>query len=301
MSTILSTFLTLFLLTVPARAQETAAPKASWKIAAKRLRKAGLKKGFIAVLKKNYDAGPFLEVLELNTLLFLKKSDYHGVQVNDDAAADVREFIQTNQKALAIAEKKYGVQGEVIASLLWMESRHGKNLGQFHVPSVFVDLVQADRREVIRYLHHAGTRFTAKVTAKNKRDITSRAKKRVKWAIAELKAIQTMYRRNPKALEDFRGSFAGAFGMAQFEPSSYVHYAKAQSGNHPPVLEHADDAIQSVAFYLHESGWRAKRKKSHVKALMRYNNSHDYAAAILKLARQAVPDGPNSKRLPASK
>jgi membrane-bound lytic murein transglycosylase B len=297
--------LSLLFFALPAAAKGKAKapvpPKADWKYAEKRLRKEGFKKKFIAALKKSYEPEPFKDVLELNTLLFLKKSDYHGTQVNDTAIEDVKSFMTANQNSLAVAEKDYGVPGGVVASLLWMESRHGKNLGAFDVPSVFVDLVQCDRPANIKYLHKAGTRFTPHVTAQNKRDITSRAKKRVKWALAELKAIQTMYQRNPKALVDFRGSFAGAFGMSQFEPSSYVAYAVAQVGDHPPVLEHSEDAIESVAHYLHENGWRMSKKKSYVKALMRYNNSHDYAAAILKLARQASPSDPNSKRLPAGK
>ncbi|MGZ3721986.1 MAG: lytic murein transglycosylase [Bdellovibrionales bacterium] len=301
MTAILPALILSSLLAFPAFAKGVAGtpPSADWKFAEKRMIKAGLEKDFIAALKESYDPDPFSEVLELNTLLFLKKSDYHGVQVNGEAAVDVRNFMTANKESLAIAQKTYHVPGGVVASLLWMESRHGKNLGQFHVPSVFVDLVQADRPQVIKYLHKAGKRFTAQVTKKNKRDITSRAKKRVMWAISELKAIQKMYRQNPKALPDFRGSFAGAFGMAQFEPSSYVHYAKSQSGDHPAILEHADDAIQSVAYYLHQSGWHMSKQKSYVKALMRYNNSHDYASAILKLARQADPDDANLKRLPA--
>lgn len=284
-----------------AKAKDPALPKADWKYAEKRMRKAGLKKKFIAALKKTYETDSFREVLELNTLLFLKKVDYHGPQVTEQAVEDVRSFMSANQNSLAVAEKSYGVNGGVVASLLWMESRHGKTLGGFHVPSVFVDLVQCDRPETVRYLHKAGKRFTPKVTTKDKIAISSRAKKRVKWALAELKAIQTMYERNPGALNDFRGSFAGAFGMAQFEPSSYVAYARAQVADHAPILDHADDAIQSVANYLHENGWRAKKKDSFMKALMKYNNSEDYANAILKLADQAAPANVDSKRLPASK
>lgn len=291
----------LSLASLPVFAKSVTPPAPDWKFVEKRLLKAGLEREFIKGLKENYDPQPFSEVLELNTLLFLRKSDYHGVQVNDDAADAVRTFISGNKEAFDSAEKKYHVSRGVIASLLWMESRHGKNQGQFHVPSVFVDLVQADRPAVVLYLHQAAKRFTDHLTRKNRRDITSRTKKRVIWAIAELKAIQTMQRKNKDVLHDFKGSFAGAFGMAQFEPSSYVHYARAESADHPANLEQAGDAIHSVAFYLHKSGWKPGRSKSFVRALMRYNNSHDYAAAILKLASQASPGDEPNRRRPASK
>lgn len=308
MNRFISSFISLLLLVSPSAhakakkikrkpAAQAPKPQADWAYAEKKMRKAGLSHKFLNALKKTYEPDSFSEVLELNTLLFLKKSDYHGVQVNDDAVTDVRTFMDSNRNSLAVAEKAYGVDASVVASLLWMESRHGKNLGAFHVPSVFVDLVQCDRPANIKYLHKAGRRFTAKVTAQNKIDISTRARKRVKWALAELKAIETMWKRNKSTLADFRGSFAGAFGMAQFEPSSYVAYAKSQVGNHPPILEHAEDAIQSVANYLHKNGWRGRKQKSHVKALMKYNNSHDYANAILKLAAQASSD----ERAPAGK
>jgi len=36
-----------------------------------------------------------------------------------------------------------------------------------------------------------------------------------------------MREQSKSLVRDLHGSFAGAFGMAQFEPSSYVAYAKA--------------------------------------------------------------------------
>lgn len=278
---------------------KSAPPKPDWPYVEKRLTESGLGFTFIHALKKNYTHDHFTQVLELNTLLFLKKSDYHGVQVNDDAVEDVRAFVKENKTALKKAEKTYQVPGEVVASLLWLESRHGKNLGNFHVPSVFVDLVQADRPEIVHYLHTAGKRFTKHLSLKDRQGITSRTKKRVKWAIAELKAIETMYKKNKKVMKDFNGSFAGAFGMPQFEPSSYVAYAKAQKKGHPPDLYTVEDSVHSVANYLHESGWRKGKDASFMKALMKYNNSKDYANAILDLAHQASP--PGKERVPAGK
>jgi membrane-bound lytic murein transglycosylase B len=270
------------------QAWATPALIAKWTVAQARLQHAGLSASFVRQLGKHYDSQDFKEVVELNTLLFLRKEDYHGVQVTDDAVDAVRKFITENQDAMNEAEDHYHVNPAVIASLLWMESRHGKNQGEFDVPSVYVDLLQTDRPDVLHHLYQAAHRFTAKVSAKDRRDIRSRAHKRVKWALNELKAIQKMYRKNPKLFADFHGSFAGAFGMPQFVPSSYVTYAAARGEPHPPHLTQADDAIFSVANYLKLSGWRESRPKSHTRALLKYNNSHDYAAAILKLAKEAA-------------
>lgn len=285
-----------FLFIFPCHAR-SADLKPNWWVVHKRLEKAGLKKDFILQLKIHYDSDPFQQVLELNTLLFLKKTDYHGVQVTPDAVDDVRAFMKENEAPLKAAEMKFGVSGSVIASLLWLESRYGQNLGRFHVPSVFVDLVQADQPEVLKHLYKAAKKYTPHVTAHVKSEIRKRALKRVTWAIAELKAVQEMRKMNKDVLGKLRGSFAGAFGMPQFEPSSYVHYAHGYAKSGPPNLSHAEDAIQSVACYLKDSGWKKNKKSTHVKSLLKYNNSHDYANAILKLAKQAGSPG----RLPAGK
>ncbi len=261
--------------------------KADWPYVAKKLSAAGLHKTFIKKLHAHYETKEFLQVLELNTLLFLRKSDYHGPQINDDAAKSVRGFMTANQNAIEHAEDRYSVPGEVIASLLWLESRFGDNEGAFHVPSVFLDMVQAERPAVTQHLFKAAHKFTDTLKALDRQEIRTRAHKRVAWAIGELKAIQKMHDSNPKVLDGFAGSFAGAFGMSQFLPSSYNRYARARHSDEIADLEKPEDAIASVANYLHVSGWRAA-KKSHVKALMKYNNSHDYANAILKLSRQAV-------------
>ncbi|NJL24768.1 MAG: hypothetical protein HC902_06100 [Calothrix sp. SM1_5_4] len=264
----------------------------------KRLVKEGFKPSFIKALKAKYEDRHFLQVLELNVLLFLRKSDYHGIQVTGEAKERVRGFLKANKAALKKAEKNYRVSPPVIASLLWIESRHGQNTGQFHVPSVYLHLLQAPRPEVVAHLQRNAKQFTDHVTKKNRKDIDKRTKTKSDWALAELRALQTMFLRDKKALHELRGSFSGAFGMPQFLPSSYVSYAKAFNSKRPADLTRPDDAIQSVANYLHKSGWKPGKKKTYSAALFRYNKSTDYGNAILKLADLAEPP---KQRAPAAK
>ena len=81
------------------------------------------------------------------------------------------------------------------------------------------------------------------------------------------------------------GSWAGAFGLCQFIPTSYRAYGR--DGNHDNVidLDNVSDAAASIANYLIENGWtnnmnRAKQKES----IMRYNHSEFYADCVLSLA-----------------
>lgn len=299
MTTIRMIALALTCVCLPAFAAEHDAPATDWSFVQKKLEKNGFKKKFITSMRKTYDPSEFVPVIELNCLLFLRKTDYHTPQISSKAVDDVRQFMIDHEKALDKAAKDFKVSRAVIASLIWMESRFGENQGRFHVASVFLNLIQAERPQAIAHLKlEAAPRFTPKLTTKIASDITAKAKTKAKWALKELKAVETMWERDQKLVKNLKGSFAGAFGMPQFIPSSYNSYAKTDRKKKAPDLTRAEDAIRSVAFYLKESGWKTAKKTTHQKALLKYNNSVDYAQAILKLADEAEID---SKRLPASR
>lgn len=261
--------------------------RADWSYVEKRLKEEKFNKNFIKQLKASYETKNFAQVVELNLLLFLKKNDYHGVQINATAARDVKGFMEKYQTVLQKTEADHGVSASAIASLLWVESRYGKNLGQFHVASAYAHLLQSERPEVVAHLHKQAGNFTKNVNKNVLSEITKRTRRKAHWALGELRAVQTMQARDSKTLKNLRGSFAGAFGMPQFIPSSFVHWARAYKKGSVPVLVNPPDAIYSVGYYLKDSGWKRGQKPTYVPALLRYNNSNDYANAILKLADMA--------------
>ena len=264
--------------------QAQAKAKPDWSYVEKQLRAAKFDKKFIAHMRETYEPKNFDQTIELNVLLFLRKRDDHGHQVSDSAVATVTEFMNSNRAALKAAEKEHGVAAGVIASLLWIESRHGQNRGRFHVPSVYLHLLQAPRPEIIAHLKAKASDYTPKVTKQNLFDIEKRTGTKATWAIAELRALQKMYKKDAQLLRTLRGSFAGAFGIPQFIPSSYHRWARTNRKAASPDLDQTQDAIQSVAFYLRDHGWRKGKKKSFEAALLKYNNSKHYARAILDLA-----------------
>lgn len=281
-----------FLLCIPLLFLSVTAAKADikgdWTYIEKKLKKAKLEKSFIAALKESYNDKDLQTVTKLNVLLFLKTSNYHAVQASDSASENIHSFLSTHSEIFNDAENKFGVSKEVIASLLWMESRHGKNYGNFHVPSVFLNLIQSERADVVTFLQESATEFSSDVTKKNRRDIVKRTKIKAKWAMSELKALQSLFKKDAQKFKELYGSFSGAFGMPQFLPSSYKMYAKTPRKSGAPDLFTADDAIYSVGYYLKDHGWKQKRSKAHVKVLMKYNNSRDYAEAILKMANMVT-------------
>lgn len=276
-------------------------PKTSWSYVEKKLKKSGFDKKFIRALKKNYEPKHFDTVVKLNLLLFLVTSNYHGVQVTDEGIKNVREFLTKNEKAFVQVEKDHGVSRSVVASLLWIETRHGQNQGSFHVASSYAHLLQADRADVLVHLQSKATDYNAKVTKKQRQEIKRRTKTKGEWALKELRALEKIYKRDKKLAMNLRGSFSGAFGMPQFLPSSYNEYARAIQKKKVPDLYNPADAVYSVGHYLKKHGWKATKNKTHLKALMKYNNSRDYAEAILKLAERSRYKTKSIKRLPSSK
>ena len=54
-----------------------------------------------------------------------------------------------------------------------------------------------------------------------------------------------------------KGSYAGAMGMGQFMPTSYLTWAQDFDGDgHKDLFSNAADAIGSVGFYLADHGWQ---------------------------------------------
>jgi membrane-bound lytic murein transglycosylase B len=258
------------------------------------------KPAFVRQMLRDYEPKDFYSVLELNVLLYLRKSDYHGPQISEVAVNEVRDFQQAQSKWLRLAESRYGVSQHAVASLLWIESRIGKNVGNFHVPSVYLHLLQAPRVSVQNYLLSKTEKFTDSLSEADQKEIVARTHRKAKWALAELRALQKVHVWKWQMDEDLRGSFSGAFGIPQFLPSSYVRWARSHKKSKQPVLSHPEDAIFSVGYYLKDHGWKKSSRETQLAALYKYNNSHDYAAAILLLADRVKDefDSKESKQAP---
>lgn len=273
--------------------QDGETPVVSRKFVEAKLYRERFQKSFITTLMQSYEERGFETVLELNVLLYLRKSDFHGPQVSPQAVEEVVQFMADQEKNLRLAERRYGVDRHVIASLLWIESRLGKNAGNFHVPSVYLHLIQAPRVSVQEFLMKRATNYRLDVAAEDYREIVARTHRKSAWALDELRALERVHRWNWDVDSEFRGSFSGAFGWPQFLPSSYIKWARARVANQQPNLLRPEDSIFSVAYYLKDHGWKKPLRKNldrdkKLQVLYKYNNSWDYARAILDLAERAA-------------
>ena len=143
------------------------------------------------------------------------------------------KFWQSNRQTLERAQEETGVPAEIIVGIIGVETIYGQQTGGFRVMDALTTLAFD---------------FPA---------IHPRAAERTAFFRSELEEFLSLTARtktNPLAL---KGSYAGAMGLPQFMPSSWVKYAIDFDGDARVDLfnSHAD-VIGSVANYFKAFRWQ---------------------------------------------
>ncbi len=167
-----------------------------------------------------------------------------------------RGFLNKNLAELKKISSVFSVPPPVIVSILKVETDLGRLLGRYYVPNVFYTRYYINRKRG-RPVSHLLKQFRSFLEVSRE----------MKWDPLQI-----------------RGSWAGAFGLPQFMPYSYQHYAVDWDGDHRADLFEKDDAMASVGNYLFQNGWKGKNRSKQDKALWRYNNSRAYVRAVYQYA-----------------
>jgi lytic murein transglycosylase len=168
------------------------------------------------------DAASFLGVQpEFSTPIW----DYIAGLVDDERVRDGQaRFAEYRQAALA-AQKRFGVDAAAVVAVWGVESDFGKGFGW---------------RPVIQSL-------TTLACTPNRREAYFRG---------ELMSALKIVNSGDVALDDFKGSWAGAFGHTQFMPSTFLSLAVDMDGDgRRDVVGSIPDALGSTANFLHRAGW----------------------------------------------
>ena len=143
------------------------------------------------------------------------------------------KFWQTHRETLARAEKEYGVPIEIIVGILGVETIYGQQVGDFRVIDALATL--------------SFDFPTAHPRARERREF-------FKGELEQYLSLTSRTATDPLRL---RGSFAGAMGLPQFMPSSWVKYAVDFDGDGKvDLFTSPADVIGSVANYFKAFNWQ---------------------------------------------
>ncbi len=153
---------------------------------------------------------------------------YRSLFITPLAIATGKRHLVTYQLLFDRIEAEFQVDREVIVAIWAIESRFGVNQGGFNLFQTLNTLFAAYPRRSPFYR-------------------------------TELINFLTLCRDNGLDPLSIRGSYAGAFGQAQFMPSSFNKYAVDFDGDtHPDLIHSLPDIFASIANYLRKFGWVIK-------------------------------------------
>lgn len=210
-------------------------------------------------------------------------------EISNSTLKKLYSFIAMNQEFLKQAEKKFDVPVEVIAAIIWTETRFGSVLGTHHLPSVFLSIAISPFVISQNSISKLNTNIT-NLNDINRVDtsadwIIKRSQQKAQLAIKEILALFKM-KKMGFDIQSLYGSFAGAFGIPQFLPSSFVLYGYDGNNDGKIDLFSFPDAIFSIANFLHSNGWDNNSLERQQKALFAYNKSNSYVDFILELSKR---------------
>ncbi len=165
-----------------------------------------------------------------------------------------RKILKENNALFKAILGRYNVEPEVLVSVYRVETNFGHYVGHYPVFNSLLTMTLMENR-------------------------------RSGWAEKELVSLLVLTRSNKTDPLSVKGSWAGAFGLCQFVPSSYLNYGA--DGNDDGIVDlfRFADAMASVANYLKEHGWETGDTEKERKAIWSYNHCDNYVDAVLAYAK----------------
>ncbi len=139
-------------------------------------------------------------------------------------------FWEANAEALARAEERYGVPAEIVMGIIGVETFYGRIMGGFRILDALATLSF---------------------------DFPTGRSDRSPFFREELRQFLLLCQRDGLDPLTLKGSYAGAMGLGQFMPGSWMRHAVDFDGDgHADLINSPTDAIGSVANFLAQHGWQ---------------------------------------------
>ena len=152
--------------------------------------------------------------------------DYLASLVDDERVQAGLAAMQREDKALAQAQARFGVDVATVAAVWGVESNFGQRTGAYPIIESLLTLSCMGRRQ--------------------------------SFFRGELYAALRIVQSGDVSGQDFTGSWAGAFGQTQFMPSTFERLAVDLDGDgRRDLMTNNADALGSTAHFLQRAGWSA--------------------------------------------
>ena len=151
-----------------------------------------------------------------------REGGYRGIFLQQDRIQQGAQYIKTNQALMDRAKTELGLESEVIAAIIGVETKFGQNKGRHLV-------------------------FES---------IATHANNGSKLQFGQLPIFLTLVKKGHLPI-DVKGSYSGALGIPQFISSSYRDYGvDFDADERVDLVSNTADAIGSVANYFKRHQWR---------------------------------------------
>ena len=153
--------------------------------------------------------------------------EYRANFLDDKRIKEGLKFWQQHQQTLSWAEWEYGVPQEIMVAIIGVETMYGRNAGRHNTLDALTTLAFDYPRRAVFFR-------------------------------SELEHYLELAREQEWDIFKVKSSYAGALGIPQFMPSSYLNYAEDYNNdNQIDLLNDPVDAIGSVGNYFKRHGWQS--------------------------------------------
>ncbi len=193
-----------------------------------------------------------------------------------------RQFIKDRKDTFTLIEAEYHVPAEAITAILIIESKLGRDYERYHVFNAYLNLAACIDPDFLEgFIQRNRERYPGIDTDQTRMTAITKGE----WALREIKEIVRLSDEIDMDPLEFKGSYAGAIGPAQFIPSSVINYFK--DGNSDGIRDPfaMEDAIASIANYLNKSGWN-EDETSRKNAIWSYNHHSYYVKTVMGIFKE---------------